>query len=123
MASELELLSLPSYTVVEKVDGKVHVSKPDGLTYVIQNGHVVDVFVTIKATTVPIVYMPIGSTYTHVINPKPSAPPAEPEQLEALRQREQAGCDREEREQRARTALLKLVLHRRSMAVAATSTV
>jgi hypothetical protein len=123
MASELELLALPTYTVVEKVDGKVHVSKPDGLTYVIENGHVVDVFVTTTTKVVPIVYLSLGSTYTHVINPKPSAPPAEPEQLEAQRQREQAGCDREDREQRARTALLKLVLHRRSMAMAATSTV
>jgi hypothetical protein len=116
MASELELLSLPTYTVVEKVDGKVHVSKPDGLTYVIQNGLVVDVYVTTTAKPVPIVYMQPGSTYTHVIPPKPSAPPAEPEQLEALFQREQ-------RERRAREALLKLVLHRRGLALASRAAV
>ena len=119
MASELELLALPVYTVVEKVDGAVHVSKPDGMTYVIQNGHVVRVFATTTAKAVPIVYMPMGSTYTHVVNPAPSAPPAEPEQLETLHEHEQ----RMERERRARDALFKLVLHRRSMAVAATSTV
>jgi hypothetical protein len=102
----------PAYTVVEKNGNEVHVSKPDGLTYVIQNGLVVRTFATTTAKVVPLVYLPMGSTYTYVVPATPSAPPAEPEQLEALRLRE-------EREQRARDALLKLVLYRRGMAAAA----
>jgi len=109
-------LSLPAYTVIEKNGDEIHVSKPDGLTYVIQNGVVVRTFATTTAKAVPIVYLPMGSTYTYIVPPAPSAPPAEPEQLEALRLRE-------ERMERARTAMLKLVLHRRSMAAAATSLV
>jgi hypothetical protein len=101
----------PAYNIVEKMGDEVHVSKPDGLTYVIQNGLVIRTFTTTGAKVVPIVYLPMGSTYTHVVPPKPSAPPAEPEQLEALYQREQ-------RMDRARDAMLKLVLYRRGMAAA-----
>lgn len=104
------VLSPPAVTIVEYDGDEVHVSKPDGMTYVIQNGMVVRTFSTTTAKVVPLVYLQMGSTY--VVPPTPSAPPAEPEQLEALRLRE-------ERMERARAAMLKLVLHRRSMATAA----
>jgi hypothetical protein len=115
-------MDLPSYIVVEGMpNGTVHVSK-EGMTYVIKDGFVIEAFATTTAKAVPIVYLPMGSTYTHIVPapaPAPSAPPADLEELEAH------GA-RAEREQRARTALLKLVLHRRGLALSAmlqTSTV
>ena len=86
-------LVLPKPIVLEMVDGDMHVTRENDtgklVTYVIRNGLVVHTIECNKAVPVPLVYMPMGTTYvkrpdgsTCYQPPRttpPSAPLAEPE--------------------------------------------
>lgn len=123
-------LSLPTPIVIEQVGADMHVTRPDSetgrlVTYIIRDGLVVGKHDSIKAVSVPLVYVPMGTTYVQRANgscafqppmpPKPSAPPAEPEQLAAFAVREDSAA----RELAARKlAMLSKIMRERAAATA-----
>jgi hypothetical protein len=102
-------LVLPKPIVIETVDGDMHVTRQNDVgklvTYVIRNGLVAHTIECNKAIAVPLVYVPMGTTYVRRPDgscfyqpPRataPSVPLAEPEQLAQLEEHKTADAARE----------------------------